>query len=209
MEVSRITYGITRIAMDFPSRRKDKRPNKIEIKIKNLDGESQILELSPEEYPPLIPMVEYAEPGILTGNKMDGFGYSLYGYDEKIKSFAQKYNVESFEFSSTFFKSLARLLAKSAYGYSIGIYGLTNIQECFVVPYILDKNKEGIGNFVGCAKDKIINGFQKDHAVRLQVNKEGLILARIKLFAHFNTPEYLVVVGKLKKSAIPSFYKIN
>lgn len=203
-EVLRETFFDFRNSMNFPTRNKKNRPEKILLKIETNDGESKELYLLPDEHPSLLLMIEFEEPGILVGrkdNSLNVIASSLHGNPEKLGKFKDKYNVKSITSSTEYNQSFARLLAKIAYGYTIGIHSLKNLEQSYVVPYILDRHKNGISNYVGTAKDKIIDGRGIDHQVTFTYNQEGGILARIKLFAAFETPEYLVIVGNLTKEA--------
>lgn len=208
-DVLKGTYDDFRISMDFPSRRKDQRPEFLPISIETNDGEEKELELPLEDYFPNLTMVEYPEPGKLVGRDDDDeisvIAASLFGERKDLEEFGTKYNVKSIKLKTKYTShSLPRLLSKIAYGYAVGLYSLENIEENYLVPYILGEKSEGIGYYVGTAKDKILDGDQ-ENLVQFDLIEEGEILCRIKLFARYNTPEYLVLVGRLKEEAIKEF----
>jgi len=91
--------------------------------------------------------------------------------------------------------AFARLLAKIAYGFAVAEFGLDKIQEVYVLPAMKGES-EDIGKWVGCANDIKIGIANSIHVIRISV-LDHEILGRIKLFAQFDTPEYLVVVGSL------------
>ena len=91
-----------------------------------------------------------------------------------------------------------RLLAKIAYGYAVTQFGLTGIQEAFVIPAILGK-RDDIGMWVGCDGRRTMGTAFNLWHTRLDVSR-GIILARVKLFAKADGTEYQVVVGKISES---------
>ncbi|TAJ30248.1 MAG: hypothetical protein EPO64_03310 [Nitrospirae bacterium] len=96
---------------------------------------------------------------------------------------------------------MAQLLAKIAYGFAVAKYGLGKIQVAYVVPGILEKEKN-IGRWVGCDRklSRFLDPGNEPHAIRIFRNKENDIIGRVRLFAEFETPEYIVNVGRLKES---------
>ena len=203
-EVLRETYFEFRNSMNFPTRNKQNRPESILINVETNDGEIKELTIPSQEHPGFLPMIEFEEPGILVGrddNTLQVIGASLHGDRERIEKFCNKYNIKKITCSAPYSHSFARLLAKAALGYTIGCHSIENLEQNYVVPYILDRKKEGISKYVGTAKDKIIDGNKIDHRAIFAYNQNGEILIRMKLFASYDTPEYLVIAGKLKKAA--------
>ncbi len=77
---------------------------------------------------------------------------------------------------------------------------LSQIQEGYVLPAILNK-EDDIGCWVGGVKGEELVSVNHLHHVGLNL-LDGDILVRVRLFAQYNAPEYLVVVGRMtnKKS---------
>lgn len=90
-----------------------------------------------------------------------------------------------------------RMLAKIALGFAVGACGLMAFDDIYVLPGIRGE-KEDIGRWVGRAEGLLLPYRGLMYYVHVQLIKKEVI-CRIKLFAMLNPPEYLVVVGKLKK----------
>ena len=121
-------------------------------------------------------------------------------HDSKVKEFAKEHNLESIFFAAPMRNTFAQLLAKIAYGMAVAKYGIDAISEVYVLPCILG-TKDDVGRWVGCEDSKItpdlLPRVKPFHMIELlETNKE--ISAKIRLFASFQTPEYLVIVGKLR-----------
>lgn len=103
-------------------------------------------------------------------------------------------------------KDFVRMIAKIAYGYAVGRCGLDNIEEIFVLRGILTE-PEDLVNWVGGDGGRLYdkeeqsdkNGNEPLHWVNLTLRGRAII-ARVRLFAPYNVPEYIVVVGSVTKS---------
>jgi hypothetical protein len=116
-----------------------------------------------------------------------------------VEKLAEKYGFEKISFSTTWTaNAFPRLLAKIGYRCAVATYGLGNMGESYVLPYIRGERFKGIGRWVGDAPDTLINKGTGFHTVMIGFNDKSDILARIKLFDLWDVPEYLVVVGQLK-----------
>ncbi|MDV2988840.1 MAG: HNH endonuclease [Dehalogenimonas sp.] len=89
-----------------------------------------------------------------------------------------------------------RLLAKIAYGMVISERGLDALETNFVLPCILGKQDDA-REWVGCERTSVLPKDSLFHNLACY-EKDGVIGVTIRLFANFQTPEYLVIVGKLK-----------
>lgn len=90
----------------------------------------------------------------------------------------------------------AQLVAKIGYGLAVERFGLSGIEEAFVIPGILGESND-LGRWVGCDGQRTLPT-TKYHlwATRFNVT-DGVITVRVKLFASANGTEYLVVVGRI------------
>jgi hypothetical protein len=93
--------------------------------------------------------------------------------------------------------AFARLLAKIAYGFTVAEFGLSKIEEAHVLPAILGKSDD-VGRWVGCAADNRLAAGSHLHEIKLSVIS-GEIRGHVRLFAQFNAPEYLVIVGRMSE----------
>jgi hypothetical protein len=123
---------------------------------------------------------------------------SLYGLNPT--KLEDKFGIEGISIKAHFSEnSFERMLAKIAYGMTILEYGLDALKECYVLPCIR-RLRDDVGYWVGgSAKDTSALPAEKKvlHRVSMTTNN-GEIRALIRLFAHYRTPEYLVIIGKLK-----------
>jgi hypothetical protein len=127
-------------------------------------------------------------------------GMSLHGEKDEFREFKAKYNFESISYTEELRTSFARVLAKIAYGMVVLQYGLDMIEEAYVLPCILGK-KDDVGQWVGCEDPhKSLDLLPRErylHRIYILINKNE-VGVRIRLFASYQTPEYLVIVGRLK-----------
>ena len=102
-----------------------------------------------------------------------------------------------------------RMIAKIAYCTTVWQYGLHNIAERYVVPAILGQTND-IWQWVGSDGNQEIYEEMKqmktDHIVATWFTPEGELRARVKLFKKATTPEYDVIVGRLRP-AVLGFYQ--
>ena len=73
---------------------------------------------------------------------------------------------------------------------------MERIKEVYVLPAILGKS-EDVGRWVGGGDDEPHIISEYFHAVKV-INTGSEVLVRIRLFAAFGAPEYLVVVASLR-----------
>jgi hypothetical protein len=95
--------------------------------------------------------------------------------------------------------TFAQLLAKIAHGFAVAQYGVRGFVSDVLQP-MLFSDRELLGRYVGGAADQRLSDAGL-HGVQLN-EVDGVIHARIRLFAQLGGPEYLVVVGR--PATIPS-----
>ena len=193
---------VPRVALDFPTRRKDQRPKKFNFAITR-NGRQEVLKVPMHEHFAVIilPISEF--PAYLDGHPYEK-GVNLIGAIEiqvggpSIKELIKRYGTKKLSITVTWHGNcFERMLAKIAYGFSVAYLGMENIEEVYILPAILGQ-KDDVGRWVGTAKDIHLEIGKFLHHVELAIINEEII-ARIKLFALYNVPEYLVVVGKVTK----------
>jgi len=194
-----------RTSLKLPTRRPKQRPESFDYTVSK-NGEEKTVTIPVSDITTIFSMPILGQPGCMTkGKQVKGFsvrGVSLHGKQSALKEMHKEYDVDSINFTSTLDNSFPRMLAKIAYGMVVLKYGLDAIQEAFVLPSILG-TKDDVGMWVGCKNpDKSpallphVEGVF--HGVNLEVNDRKVVAANIRLFESFQTPEYLVVVGRLK-----------
>ena len=202
MDVQRRYFMMMRTTLGLPTRHPDQRPRSFDLAVDQA-GRAQTLNVSADDTPTMFIMPTFARPGYLDGNiSIRGLvliGWSLHGRGSELDAFRAAHPVDSVSFSAPLSVSFGRMLAKIGYCMVVHKYGLNSIEEAFVLPSILG-TKDDVGCWVGCdhidSPDLLPN---ESWGHRIVTMDEGNIAAtRIRLFASFKTPEYLVIVGKLR-----------
>lgn len=193
---------VPRVALDFPTRRKDKRPKKFNFAITR-NGRQEVLEVPMHEHFAVMILPISKFPAYLDGRPYEK-GVTLIGAIEiqvggsPIKEIIKRYGTKKLSITVTWHGNcFERMLAKIAYGFSVANLGMENIEEVYVLPAILGQ-KDDVGRWVGTAKDVHLDIGKFLHHIELAIINEEIIV-RIKLFALYNVPEYLVVIGKVAK----------
>lgn len=204
-EVLRKSLMELRIGLGLPTRNKANRPSYLELTAQQ-NGVDKIIRLDPKDNFSSMTLIEYLPPAYIDGRAVEN-GISIYATmmiqvsGPSIEELKKKYEFDNFSISTEWGANyFPRLLAKIAYGCAVARFGIENIEKNYVLPYIMGEKFDGISEWVGTASDKIMTekGF---HAIRGGVNEKMDIVIRIKLFALWNVPEYLVIVGKLNKNS--------
>ncbi|MGB7923306.1 MAG: hypothetical protein WCF57_08680 [Pyrinomonadaceae bacterium] len=204
-KVQQHDMGDLRHSLNFPSRRKNKRKNiKLPMEVITRGGEVKNIEVSPEDYYPIIALPVFRPPAYISKEKYDG-GIEMIGYVtvppkrslEKIVGELDAKEVAIY--SLRWPKAWARMFAKIAYALAVREYGLDrlNREDIYVLSSILGKTND-VGMWVGCVEEQVFSGDQYKEQLAGLWLKDGEIHVVIKLFSWLNiVPEYHVVVGKL------------
>ena len=198
--VLRQQFILPRTALGLPTYHPKKRPQKFSFEVER-NGHKETIVLPGTECPPLFVMLTVEKPRYIAdydyekGVKVTGT--SLHG--PELLKIKEKLNIESLSIKMSISgNNFERMLAKIAYGMTILAYGLGALGECYVLPCILGQ-KDDVGYWVGSSgRDFAALPVEKQlHRIFLMV-KGNEIGASIRLFANYCTPEYIVIVGKLK-----------
>ena len=207
-----------RTAMNMKSKRsKSKRPTEFPIRVVT-NGKEETINVPVNDHYPVIPLVEVGPPGRYPNQPhASGLAHGQYQLtvvpvreQKHIEYLAEKYHAD--EMSVDFdidVDGFLRMIAKIAYCTTVWQYGLRNIAERYVVPAILGQSND-IWQWVGSDGNQEIYDEMKqmktDHIVATWFTPEGELRARVKLFKKATTPEYDVIVGRLKP-AVLGFYQ--
>jgi hypothetical protein len=195
---------VLRSALKLPTRRKKHRPISFPLTITR-DGKEQTVKVPVHDHLAVMILTISPPPAHLDGRPY-GKGVLVTGTvaiqvgGPPLEELAKIYGAKTFSVTATWHGNcFERMLAKIAYGFAVAHFGSRNLEEVYVIPAILGK-KDDVGRWVGCANDITLEVGKYFHQIDLSVvNRE--IIVRVKLFAIFNVPEYLVVVGRLSKDA--------
>lgn len=200
-----------RSVFGFPTRHKSRKKDlKLPIEIVTMNDEVKTIEVTEEEYYPMIALPAFKLPAYVTKEKYEAgiemIGYSTTPgkrsmYQGRLDKFAREHGAKEIAiYSLKWPTEWARMLAKAAYALAIRDYGLERfkIEDVYVLDSILGKNDD-VGMWVGgLEQSELVYGDEYDDQVVGLWEKDGEIHAIIKLFAFLNTvPEYHVIVGRL------------
>ena len=198
-EVLRKQFINLRTTQKFPSRHKNNRPEYFEFII---NGEKKIVPV--EDCPTMFMMLWFLEPRSISDYSYDkGIGVTgTSTHGKNLEVFQKKYAVREFAFSQDLGSDFARLIAKIAYCSAVFRYGLDSLEDVNILPSIKGE-KDDIGYWVGCpinykSGEDIPLAEIYSHKIEV-IEDNGHIRVKVRLFANYRTPEYLVIVGKLKK----------
>jgi len=184
------------------SRRPDRMPTALPLTLIRR-GTKQTRLLPLDSHLTLMFMPIFPPPAFLEGRRQ-GLGIELVGLvtvqvgGPSLQDLVESTQTRTFSATSTWKPvSFARLVAKVAYGMAVAQLGLEAIGEAYVVPSILGKS-EDIGRWVGCPRGGERDPVGNLHTVDLRVER-GMIVARVRLFSSLRTPDYLVVVGRIRE----------
>jgi hypothetical protein len=94
--------------------------------------------------------------------------------------------------------SFARMIAKIAFGYCVGRFGLNSVRRAYILPAILGRS-EDVGTWVGSTEGyRLKLDTQPDERITHAVGTDvinGDIVAYVRLFAWAAPDEYVVVVA--------------
>lgn len=206
LRVLRDYFNKGQTSLKLPTRNSKKRSKFLDYTIRE-NGIEKVVSIPDSDITSMFMMPTLGKPGYLTGKKSArGFsvrGTSLHGNQADIilKKLQDSYDAENINFTVNLDNSFPRLLAKIAYGMVVMSCGLDEIQEAFVLPSILGK-KDDIGMWVGCnnpdqSPASLPSIENVIHFMELEVDDDNVISANIRLFQSFQTPQYVVVVGRL------------
>jgi hypothetical protein len=199
--VLREQFLLPRSALGLPTYHTKNRPQRFSFEVEK-EGRKGKITLPASECPPLFVMLNLKKPRYIDDYDYDKgvkvIGASLHG--PELSKMQEQLGIDDIgirvDMHGTDFE---RMLAKIAYGMTILKYGPDALQECYVLPCILGQ-KEDVGYWVGSSgREFTALPVEKElHRIFIRV-KGNEVGASIRLFANFRTPEYLVIVGKLKQ----------
>jgi hypothetical protein len=205
--ILKTTFDAVRIALDFPSRNKKERPSQLPLSIER-GGRQEVVYIPAEEYPAVIVMPHLEPPGYLIGTEdtdlrvTGSTGVQIGG--PPIAEVGKKLSAQSISTSAGFdpVDAFARLLAKIAYGCAVAATGcdLSRFDDVYVLPMILGRSDD-IGRWVGGSNDDQPAAKADLHKVKFFII-DGEFRVHVRLFAQFNAPEYVVVVGRTSYKSV-------
>jgi hypothetical protein len=177
------------------------------------DGKVETINVPLEDYIPVIPFLETGPPAILRdvehAKGLKNREYKIVPHTinhlrnpEKEANLLMKYAADEVRVPyELYVEDFMRMIAKIGYCFSVFRYGLSSFEEVFVRPAILGETND-VWDWVGSdGYHFIYQTYDKDHSHVIATGREKStqVHARVKLWNRSLTPEYIVVVGKLKE----------
>jgi hypothetical protein len=220
--VQRVYLIKVRSALKTRTRRPKERRYEFPVTFYKGDKSKITLQRHVDDHPTIAVFPEFLPPGFvrLPPDTDDHGGLSLVGIisvqmgGPNFEEFAKSLRVEeitAFDQEVTLQPFLfARFLAKVAYCVAVWQYGLDCFEDIYVLPAIMGKIDSKLGRWVGTIPfGEGTLGTEGAHLTNTSIARSEnairnrSVLVRIKLFAVFNTPEYAIVVGRLKEDCVP------
>jgi hypothetical protein len=206
--VLRGLWWLTRATLGYPTRRKKEMPKEYRLNVTTKGGETKELVLGPEEKFAMAGFPEYAPPASVSNYKYTHgimmTGHRLVGFGDVVEVLVKKYDVQTINGSLSYKgTTFPRMLAKIAYGFAVGSFGIDAFEQVYVTDSILDK-KDDVGMWVGgddrpSTKESADLESKQQNAVSMMVGDDRDIYFRIRLFAFCpHSPAYRVRVARLK-----------
>ena len=195
-----------RVISKLQSRNKHTKAAETESLLIVKDGQEQIVELPLEEYPILLPFLLFPAPAAISASQ---YTNSIQSSEEPVTiSFGANPEEVLRKLGATEIKimprelkpvSFARMLAKIAYCYAFAEGALKSLDgKSVVLPSILG-DRDDIGLWVGITDPSLIAREGILHRLAMMEDKEnGFLVAEIQLFSGSQTPNYSVILGRLK-----------
>lgn len=196
-----------RNVIGFPTRhRKRKLESKLPYEIVTRAGDTETIELSPEDAPAIMILPVFKPLAYVTKEAYQG-GIEMTGYfmnpsGTHTGTIVRNHDVtEIAVYSLRWPDAWGRMFAKIAYAFAVNEYGLDRFKKenVYVLNAILGKTND-VGKWVGCDGERVFGDEFDDQAAGLWIVENNEVHVIIKLFAWLNSvPEYHVRVGKLSQ----------
>lgn len=204
-EVLRGPMWPVRVISKLRSRNKHRKASETEPLLVVKDGQEQTVELPLQEYPILLPFLLFSPPAVISAseytNGIQFTGQITISFGANPEDVLRKLGATQISITprELYPVSFARMLAKIAYSYAFAQGALKSIDgESVVLPSILGERDE-IGLWVGIIDSSLVAREGLLHRLALIEDKEhGFLIVNVQLFSNSQTPNYSVILGKLK-----------
>ena len=180
----------------MPTKNKCKRPTHLPLSVQ-IGDDQKIIGVPIDAYPAVVPLLIFPPPGYLEKRPYSA-GISVIGTTlggPPIKEIRSSLNIDKFKVTVAFKPVyFARLLAKIAYGFSIITFGPSVIDTSYVRQAIINPTDD-LGQWVGCVSEYPPEKTNNVHELKLSIKNDDIYVT-VRLFANYQTPEYLVITGR-------------
>ncbi len=189
------------------------RPTTLPLLIDRGDGDFVEVQVPIEDYPAVVQFPEYLPPAYLDTRPYTS-GIDLCGErtiqvaGPRPEDVGRRLGAKGMRWTTEFKRTtFPRLIAKVAYTFLVADVGLDSIETSYVVPAILEE-ADDIGRWVGCDEMHYITDLRYLHGVMQKIVNDEVFM-RVRLFACYGAPEYVVVVGRLRPGAVAGKFKVS
>jgi hypothetical protein len=200
-----------RAALNYPTRHKPLNERVFHFDAILLDGSEKKLSFNSTEVAGLASFFEYGPPGILVGSqpsdRLSIIGYRQIAFGTSVSELFKKNNIKSLR-SSLSKKAgfhFERMVLRIAYCIVVYKFGIDCFEECHALPAVLGASNN-IGHIFGCDENCCftpgIDKVYSPNAAKIflqEKNGRTYAVVKLKFFAASDAPEYIAVVGILRK----------
>lgn len=194
-------WGV-RSALGLSTRSRRDAPKELPLKlIKN--GIKREIMLPLDQHPIVLLFPLFNPPGIITGDIPKGITLrylAQIGFGKNLKNVLRDEGADDVEFTHTYkILEFAKMLAKIGWGMAAAEGKLDKVDPDNSVISAFMAETSSIGYWVGAYPGELKPDEGTLHTVQIYSDEKlGLLIAKIKLFSFSHTPEYGVVLGKLR-----------
>ena len=195
--IQREHFLAVRTAASLPTRRKHERPTMLAQKLGTPNGAVELL-LPIDQHPAALVLPVFPPPlgesARAAGAPMTYRSLRVAKRDGRLADIVRATGAQEWTFPCADPPLFARFLAKVAYCFAVGSYGIDKITEHFVRPHVLAE-LPGLSAWVGCSDEAVSFTPNGGHHLATIV-EDDVIRVEIRLFAVPGTPTYTVLVGR-------------
>jgi len=194
-------FGQARDALAMQSRNPGNRPSHLPIRVR-FDDKERAISVPIVEHPAIVAFPVFLPPGKTTGNAASpGMKFSKVFFAQTAglpladlyAKYGGTYVGVRLEYQPVNF---SKLLAKIGYGFAVLSVGLDRIEEAWVLDSMLGNGSE-LGQWVGCDDGQPHEAPVGLHAITIKLRGKEIHVF-VRLFAQFGSPEYHVIVGRIR-----------
>lgn len=191
-----------RAALGLSTRSRKESPKELPIKLIR-QGVTEEVMLPIERHPVILSFPIFVPPGIVTGENPKGITFrymAMMGFGKPLKDVLRDEGADDAQFTHTYkIPEFAKMLAKMGWSMAAAEGLLDRIDPAETVLEAFMNENSSIGYWVGTYQGQLKREAGTLHSIRFEEKKEqGLLVAVIKLFSFSQTPEYGVVLGRIK-----------
>lgn len=198
-----------RAAEGFQTRRPKERPKFYPIKVSR-EGKEEKINVTIDNHLTILTMPLFAPASYISKGHyekgIDLIGTEIIRFSDSPEKIGKRLRADEISTTCAFQPvDFARMLAKIAYSFAVAEYGLSAIEEAYVLPAILGK-KDDMGRWIG--SDSFKFELEKKGALHIlgkvvvdwkqNSDNEKLIVVKVKLFANSGISGYEVIVGRAR-----------